>query len=129
VRALLRESGAAFLGLHWGFTVSRIRLRHAAALACGLFALPAFADELLFSSPGDLYAITKDSIVVTGAAPVDQEIADDFHATGEIHRAVVDGYDCWNCGRPFSEHPIEQRDTIPPGKAHAIDPEWWKSEA
>ena len=72
-------------------------LRHAAALACGFFSLSAFADELLFSSPGDLYAITRDSIVVTGAAPVDQEIADDFQAVGEIHRAVVDGYDCWNC--------------------------------
>ena len=88
---------APFLGLYWGSTVFRIHLRHAAALACGLFSLPVFADELLFSSPGDLYAITRDSIVVTGAVPVDQEIADDFHAVGTIRRAVVDGYDCWNC--------------------------------
>jgi len=77
-------------------------LRHAAALACGFFCVSAFADELLFSSPGDLYAITRDSIVVTGAAPVDQEIADDFQAVGEIHRAVVDGYDCWNCEGVFA---------------------------
>lgn len=80
----------------------RIHLRHAVALACGLVSLPAVADELLFSSPGDLYAITRDSIVVTGDAPVDQEIADDFHAVGEIHRAVVDGYDCWNCEGVFA---------------------------
>jgi hypothetical protein len=93
---------APFLGLYRGFAVHSIRLRHAAALACGLLALPAFADELLFSSPGDVYAITRDSIVVTGAAPVDQEIADDFRAVGEFHRAVVDGYDCWNCEGAFA---------------------------
>jgi len=94
-----RRSGkvAPFLGLYRGFAVFRIHLRYAAAIACGLVSSSAFADELLFSSPGDVYAITRDSIVVTGAAPVDQEIADDFHAVGEIHRAVVEGYDCWNC--------------------------------
>jgi hypothetical protein len=93
---------APFLGLYRGFTVFRINVRHAAALAVGLVSTSAFADELLFSSPGDNYAITHDSIVVTGAAPVDQEIADDFQAVGEIHRAVVDGYDCWNCEGAFA---------------------------
>ena len=99
-----RRSGkvAPFLGLYRGFAVFRIHLRYAAAIACGLVSSSAFADELLFSSPGDVYAITRDSIVVTGAAPVDQEIADDFHAVGEIHRAVVDGYDCWNCEGVFA---------------------------
>ncbi|HKE48987.1 MAG TPA: hypothetical protein VKB52_13065 [Rhodanobacteraceae bacterium] len=82
--------------------MSRIHLRHAAALACGLLPFSALADELLFSSPGDLYAITRDSIVVTGAAPVDFELADDFQVTGEIHRAVVAGYDCWNCEGVFA---------------------------
>lgn len=93
---------APFLGLYWGFTVFRIHLHHAALLACGLVSTSVFADELLFSSPGDLYTTTHDSIVVTGAAPVDQEIADDFQAVGEIHRAVVDGYDCWNCEGVFA---------------------------
>ena len=99
-----RRSGkvAPFLGLCRGFAVFRIHLRYAAAIACGLVSSSAFADELLFSSPGDVYAITRDSIVVTGAAPVDQEIADDFHAVGEIHRAVVEGYDCWNCEGVFA---------------------------
>jgi hypothetical protein len=99
-----RRSGkvAPFLGFYRGRTVFPIRLRHAAALACGLVPLAAHADQRLWSNMNDLYAITHDTIVVTGDTPVDQEIADDFRVTGEIHRAVVEGYDCWNCEGVFT---------------------------
>ncbi|MGH8172818.1 MAG: hypothetical protein ACREPX_06700, partial [Rhodanobacteraceae bacterium] len=56
--------------------------------------LIARADQRLWLNDMDTYTITRDSIVITGDAPVDQELADDFQVTGEIHRAVVYGYDC-----------------------------------
>jgi len=82
--------------------VFRFDVVRSAALAAGL--LPAFAcaDQRLWNNEVDLYSITRDSIVVTGAAPVDFELADDFQVTGEIHRAVVAGYDCWNCEGVFA---------------------------
>jgi len=76
-------------------------LRIAAVAGIGVPAF-AFADQRLWFNDVDTYTTTRDSIVVNGAAPVDQELADDFHATGEIRRAVVSGYDCWNCEGVFT---------------------------
>ena len=80
----------------------RFSFVRAAALAVGLLPVLAYADQRLWNNEVDLYSITRDSIVVTGAAPVDFELADDFQVTGEIHRAVVAGYDCWNCEGVFA---------------------------
>ena len=76
--------------------------RAGAVIASCLLPICAYADQRLWDNEADGYSITRDSIVITGAAPVDQELADDFHVTGEIHRAVVGGYDCWNCEGVFA---------------------------
>jgi len=78
------------------------RLGAVIALAGVVAPLAAKADQRLWNNEADYWSITRDSIVITGAAPVDQEIADDFRVTGEIHRAVVAGYDCWNCEGVFA---------------------------
>jgi len=75
-------------------------------LAAGALTLAASsvasADQRLWLNDIDTYSITQDSIVATGDAPVDQELADDFNVTGEIRRAIVYGYDCWNCVGVFA---------------------------
>lgn len=78
--------------------------RLGAGIALSLIVVPiaAHADQRLWNNEADFWSITKDSIVITGAAPVDQEIADDFRVTGEIRRAVVAGYECWNCEGVFT---------------------------
>ncbi|HJT97467.1 MAG TPA: hypothetical protein VJ696_04060 [Rhodanobacteraceae bacterium] len=78
------------------------RLAAGLVLSTCLAPLAAHADQRLWNNEADLWSITKDSIVVTGAAPMDQELADDFRVTGEIRRAVVAGYDCWNCEGVFA---------------------------
>lgn len=70
--------------------------------ATAVAAASARADQRLWLNDVDTYSITRDSIVVTGAAPVDQELADDFEVAGEIRRAIVYGYDCWNCAGVFA---------------------------
>ncbi len=79
--------------------VPRFPLMAALMLAAPLVAR---ADQRLWLNDMDTYTTTRDSIVITGDAPVDQEIADDFQVTGEIRRAVVYGYDCWNCMGVFA---------------------------
>jgi len=74
----------------------------ALAVLAAAFAPLAHADQRLWLNDVDTYSITRDSIIVAGVAPVDQELADDFRVTGEIRRAVVYGYDCWNCVGVFA---------------------------
>ncbi|MEO8461048.1 MAG: hypothetical protein ABI451_11010, partial [Dokdonella sp.] len=64
--------------------------------------LDARADERLWSNDVDTYTITRDSVVTGGQTPIDQELADDFQVTGEIRRAIIYGYDCWNCFGAFA---------------------------
>ena len=99
MRVPLGESVRTLLGVYAVFQFSFVR---ATALAAGLLPVFASADQRLWNNEVDLYSITRDSIVVTGDAPVDLELADDFRVTGEIHRAVVAGYDCWNCEGVFA---------------------------
>jgi hypothetical protein len=77
-------------------------LRAGFVLSLFLAPLAANADQRLWNNEPDYWSITKDSIVITDTAPADQEIADDFRVTGEIHRAVIAGYDCWNCEGVFA---------------------------
>jgi hypothetical protein len=77
-------------------------LRAGFVLSLFLAPLAANADQRLWNNEADYWSITKDSIVITDTAPADQEIADDFRVTGEIHRAVIAGYDCWNCEGVFA---------------------------
>jgi hypothetical protein len=88
-----------------GCTVFRFEFRWLRAgfvLSLFLAPLAANADQRLWNNEADYWSITKDSIVITDTAPADQEIADDFRVTGEIHRAVIAGYDCWNCEGVFA---------------------------
>jgi hypothetical protein len=88
-----------------GCTVFRFEFRWLRAgfvLSLFLAPLAANADQRLWNNEPDYWSITKDSIVITDTAPADQEIADDFRVTGEIHRAVIAGYDCWNCEGVFA---------------------------
>jgi hypothetical protein len=86
------------------FVRSSVQVSRFSWLALLVLASPliARADQRLWFNDMDTYTTTRDSIVVTGDAPVDQELADDFQVTGEIHRAVVYGYDCWNCMGVFA---------------------------
>jgi len=78
----------------------------AARIVATLLALAAFgarADERLWYNEIDTYTTTRDSIVVTGpGAAFDQEVADDFEATGLVRRVVAYGHDCFNCAGAFS---------------------------
>jgi len=64
-----------------GFDVNRFRFnarRAGAVIASCLLPIGAYADQRLWDNETDGYSITRDSIVIAGAAPVDQELADDF---------------------------------------------------
>ncbi|HEY6940937.1 hypothetical protein [Dokdonella sp.] len=77
--------------------------RFVALLVIVLAASAAHADERLWYNEIDTWSTTRDSIVVTGpGAAFDQEVADDFEATGLVRRVVAYGHDCFNCAGAFS---------------------------
>lgn len=74
-----------------------------AALAAALLASTAHADQRLWLNDIDTWSITQSSVVIGGdELPTDRELADDFQVTGLVRRAIVYGYDCWQCVGTFT---------------------------